>query len=257
MMIKAVLLVAFMCRLLPSVQAADESADEAFNLSPEEENPTGEDVLTKRKEKFQRDEIMVYDSSNDLGFTDRRRWTGDDRNKISASFHLNGQYEYLSQLQGIEATWLRRTDNWHKLWWGATYKRTNAEFRNIADNNPNENVTARKGRAKESINTLGLGVGYRLRLLMDFPESDKIMETVQVFGTYNTLHDSSTDFNYRGYGMTADYGLHWRTRSSFFYGGKFTYNRSWVERSQSNTPSEARSLSLSWYTFALEGGFYF
>lgn len=256
-MVKALLILTAMCWFLPA-RAAYENPSEAFEISPDEENPTGDDVLNRRKEKYQRDEIMVYDSSNNLGFSDRRRWTGDDRNKLSASFHLNGQYEYLSQLQAIEATWLRRTDNWHKLWWGATFKHTNALFKDIADNNPNEaNVTKRKGTASESINTFGIGVGYRLRLLLDFLQTDKVMETVQVFATYNTLHDSSTDFNYRGYGMVADYGLHWRTRSSFFWGGKFTYNLSWVERSQAHTPQEARSLSLGWYTFALEGGFYF
>lgn len=254
-MLKALILLITMCFLLPSTQAAYENPAEAFDLSPEEQEPTAEDVLNRRKEKFQRDELMVYDIDKDIGFADRRRWTGDDRNRLAAAFHLNGQYEFLRELQSIEVSWLRRTNNWHKLWWGAMLKQTNGEYGAMADNNPNEGIT-RERSEKQSLTTFGAGVGYRLRLLTDFIETDKTMETVNVFATYNTLGSDRSE-EYKGYGFTADYGLHRRTRSSFFWGGKFTYNLAWVERSQSNTPQTGRSLSLGYYTFAFEAGFYF
>lgn len=255
-MLKALLILLSMCLLLPAARAAYENPSEAFDLLPEEVEPTGEDVLNRRKEKFQRDEIMVYDGKEDLGFSDRRRWTGDDRNRLAAAFHVNGQYEYLAEAQALEVSWLRRTDNWHKLWWGAMLKRTNGEFRTFADNNPNESKQV-SGDADLSVTTFGAGVGYRLRLLTDFMNTENTMETVNVFATYNTIDGGDAGNNYRGYGFTADYGLHRRTRTSFFWGGKFTYNLAWVERSESNTPQEARSLSLGFYSFALEAGFYF
>lgn len=255
-MVKALLLLMAMCMLLPVARGAYENPHEAFDLAPEEVEPTGEDVLNRRKEKYQRDELMVYDINQDLGISDKRRWTGDDRNRLAAAFHVNGQYEYLAEAQAIEASWLRRTNNWHKLWWGAMAKRTSGEFRTFATNNSNES-RATAGDAKISVTSIGLGVGYRLRLLMDFLQTDKTMETVNLFATYNALDGGGNAENYRGYGMIAEYGLHRRTRSSFFWGGKFTYNLAWVERSESNRAQEARSLTLGNYSFALEAGFYF
>lgn len=255
-MVKALLLLMAMCLLLPVARAAYEDPSEAFDLAPEEMEPTGEDVLNRRKEKFQRDELMVYDINQNTGVSDQRRWTGDDRNRIAGAFHLNGQYEFLAEAQALEVSWLRRTNNWHKLWWGAMAKRTTGEFKTFAANNPNENRVT-PGDSKISVTTLGVGIGYRLRLLMDFLQTDKTMETVNLFATYNALDGGSDAQDYKGYGMTAEYGLHRRTRSSFFWGGKFTYNLAWVERSESDTPQEARSLTLGNYSFALEAGFYF
>lgn len=255
-MIKALILLMTMCLLLPAARAAYENPSDAFDLSPEEVEPTGEDVLNRRKEKLQRDEIMVYDINDNTGVSDRRRWTGDDRNRLAGAVHLNGQYEYLAQSRAFEFSWLRRTDNWHKLWWGAMAKQTSGEFRSFATNNASEGVN----RAKDGdigVTTFGAGMGYRFRLLMDFLQTDKTMETVNVFATYNTVDDDTSGNTYKGYGMTAEYGLHRRTRSSLFWGGKFTYNIAWVERNKNDTPQEGRSLSLGYYSFALEAGFYF
>ncbi len=237
---------------LPAM-AAYENPEEAFDLTADELNPTHEEV-EKRKEKYKWDESLVSPYNSDLGINDDKRYTGRDRNKLSAAFHLNGQYERLQELRSFEVTWLRRSEAWHKLWWGATYRRAESQWDEITTNNQSggESAFDRPGDADQTINSLGLGFGYRFKLFLDFFETKDVFESVQVFGTYNTLAEGFTGDNYKGYGMTADYGLHKRTRASFFYGGKFTYNIAWVEGPESN-----RTLSLGWYTFALEAGFIF
>ena len=236
------------------VWAAYENPEEAFELDPDELNPSDEDVARRKPERYQWDESLIAPLNSSLGIRDTKRYTGKDRNKLSAAFHLNGQYEHLQRLQAFEFTWLRRSDAWHKLWWGATYRRATTEWREITSDNKSAGEAAfdRPGDVEQTINTLGLGFGYRFKLLLDFFKTEDTFESVQVFGTYNTLAEGHTGDNYKGYGMTADYGLHKRTRTSFFYGGKFTYNISWVEG-----PEKDRTLSLGWYTFALEAGFFF
>lgn len=237
---------------LPAM-AAYENPDEAFELTPEELDPSEAEIL-KYKEKRTWDESLVSPYNSDLGIRDDKRYTGKDRNKLSAAFHLNGQYERLQELRSFEVTWLRRSEAWHKLWWGATYRRAESQWNEITSNNQSggESAFDRPGDADQTINSLGLGFGYRFKLFLDFFKTEDVFESVQVFATYNTLAEGFTGDNYKGYGMTADYGLHKRTRASFFYGGKFTYNIAWVEGPESN-----RTLSLGWYTFALEAGFIF
>ena len=237
---------------LPTL-AAYEKPEEAFEITADELDPTDGDVVQK-KEKYMWDESLVAPYNSDYGVLDNRRYTGKDRNKLSASLHLNGQYERLQKLLALEATWLRRSETWHKLWWGATYRRAQTRWNEITNNNQSggEAAFSRPGDADQTINTLGLGLGYRFKLFLDFWDVKDTFESVQVFGTYNSLAEGHTGDNYTGYGMTADYGLHKRTRQSFFYGGKFTYNIAWVEG-----PENDRTLSLGWYTFALEAGFLF
>jgi hypothetical protein len=233
--------------------AAYENPDEAFELTPEERDPDNTEV-NRRSEKYKWDEALVAPYNSDLGIRDTTRYTGKDRNKLSFAFHLNGQYEHLQQLQALEFTWLRRSDAWHKLWWGASFRRTNTQFNNISEDAGSAGETGfdRPADSDQIINTLGLGWGYRFKLLLDFFKTEDTFESVQVFANYTNLAEGHTGDNYAGYGMTADYGLHKRTRSSFFWGGKFTYNMAWV-----TGPEDDRDLTLGWYTFALEAGFFY
>lgn len=243
----------FLLLLSPSLFAAYEEPSEAFLLDDEEERPSDRDVLQIYKEKYQRDESMVDPISSTTGVRDMRRYTSLDRNKLSLAFHLNGQYESLSGLQGFEASYLRRVDNWSKLWIGGTVRASSADFSEITKNKTTglEAADQRPPNANQSIFGVGLGVAYRLKLFLDFFPTRDVFEFVTVYGMYNTVKDEFTSNSYAGYGLTTEYSLHKRSRTSFFYGGKFTHNISWVEEERN------RNFSLGWYTFALEAGFIF
>jgi hypothetical protein len=72
------------------------------------------------------------------------------------------------------------------------------------------------------------------------------------------LNESFIDREYRGYGLTANYGIHKRTSTSFFWGGKMSYNFASVTRRPIvNEPRKDRSLTLGWLSFAFELGIFF
>ncbi len=233
--------------------AAYEEPAEAYLLGDEEVQPSDSDVLKNYKEKYQRDESMVDPISSTTGVRDMRRYSGLDRNKISMAFHLNGQYESLSGLQGFDGSYMRRVDNWSKLWIGGTVRASNADFSEITKNKSSgpEASFQRPPNANQTIVGVGLGVAYRLKLFLDFLPMQDVFEYVHVYGMYNTLKDEFSSKSYTGYGLTTEYSIHKRSRTSFFYGGKFTHNISWVEQERNS------NFSLGWYTFALEAGFIF
>jgi hypothetical protein len=244
--------------------AAYENPDEAFDLMESEVTPSTDDINRRRVEKLQHDEKMISEFDSDLGVTKERRWTGLDRNRISGALHLGGRYEFMRELQGFEFTWMRRVENWSKLWWGGTIRRAQTGFGEITQNRAPDGNTNSEGAfqrpksADQTLTTMGLGAGYRFRLLTWILDTENTFETVNVFANRVTLDESFIKETYAGWGMSTDYGLHFRTRSSFFWGGKFTYNMAWVERAKRGTEApEERSLSLGWYTLALEAGFFF
>src|SRR5688500_8264771 len=96
-------------------------AQDPLTLTEEDLNPDSEEVLIKRPEKHLRHESMIYDLNPDLGIKDQRQFTGTDRNRLSVAGHLNGNYEQLSDLLGIEAVYMRRTEHFSRIWWGAQF----------------------------------------------------------------------------------------------------------------------------------------
>ncbi len=243
--------------------AGYENPQEALEVSDEERNPSEADILHKKSEKYLHDESSLRLYNSELGIYDERYWTGRDRHMITASAQLNGQFEYLSRLNSFDFSYRYRSKNWHKLWYSALYKSTQTDFRTITQNRSSngsdtEGAFQRPNDADQAIQTFGLGASYRFKFLPDFLNLERWFVTTSVYATYNTLAEDFTQFRYRGWGMIADYGLHYRSRTSFFFGGKFTYNLAWVERSQRSNESQSdRSLSLGWFSLGLEMGILF
>ena len=250
--------------LLPVLAFAQERQD-PFVLTDEEISPSTEDVLIRKPEKYLRNESMMYDFNNDRGIKDQRRYTGTDSNRLSVAGHINGAYEHVSDLLGIEVAYMTRSRRYNQVWWGAQFFRHNTYFDAISQNH-DVNATAgstegnfqRPGGTKNSVMAAGLGASYRFKLLLDFVETEDWFESVDVFANYLTLNESFIDKTYQGYGLTTSYGLHKRTGRSFFYGGKFSYNIASVTRPAIEAESKRdRSLTLGWLSFGFEIGTFF
>ena len=235
-----------------------------FDLSEEELNPEAEDILIRRPEKHLRHESMIYDFNSDLGIKDQRRFTGTDRNRFSVAGHISGDYEHLNEMLGAEVTYMRRTSRYNQLWWGLQFFRHQTYFEAITNNrtigsNPDaENNFQRPSDAENTVMGAGLGVGYRFKLLLDFFETEDMFESIDVFVNAIRLEESFIDQNYQGYGLTTNYGLHKRASTSFFYGGKLSYNLATVTREAIGTENKSdRSLALGWLSVAVEMGFFY
>jgi hypothetical protein len=239
-------------------------AEDFYHLTEEELNPESEEVLIKKPEKYLRNESMIYDLNTDLGIKDQRRFTGTDRNRFSVAGHLSGNYEQLTDLLGAEVTYMRRTTRYNQIWWGGQFFQHQTQFGAITQNqttgsNVNSDANfVRPDDAKQTVMGLGLGVGYRFKLLMDFFETEDVFENIDVFVNSIQLNESFIDESYRGYGLSTNYGIHKRSDTSYFYGGKISYNVASVTREAIGNESKSdRSLALGWLSLAFELGFFY
>ncbi len=239
-------------------------AASVFDLTEEDLSPDAEEVLIRKPEKHQRHESMIYDLNTDLGIKDQRRYTGTDKNRFSIAGHVNGNYEHVNQIFGGEVTYQRRSERYNQVWWGAQFFQHRTYFDAITQNqksgsNPNgESAFQRPGGVKDTVMAFGLGAGYRFKLLLDFYPTEDVFEQVDVFVNGLQLDETFIKKKYRGYGLTANYGIHKRSSTSFFYGGKLSYNIASVTREQIGTESKSqRSLSLGWLSLAFEMGFFY
>jgi hypothetical protein len=246
--------------LLPTLLCAQTR----FDLPPEEIDPASEDILIKRPEQYQRHESVIYDLNTDLGIKDQRRYTGTDKNRFSLSGHVSGDYEHWGELLGLEAVYMRRSDRYNRLWYGAQVMQVNTQFGAVTQNPTtgsdinSDTKVPRPDDAKNSILGLGLGVGYRFKLLLDFFRTEDTFENIDVFANAVRMKENFNGQDYSGWGLTTSYGIHKRASTSFFYGGKLTYNLASVTRSAvADEPKRERSLSLGWTSLAFEFGYFF
>lgn len=235
-----------------------------FDLTEEEQNPEAENILIKKPEKYQRHESMIYDFNTNLGIKDQRRYTGQDRNRFSIAGHISGDYEHFNDLLGAEATYMRRSTRYNQFWYGAQFFAHNTYFDAITQNhntgtNPNaESQYQRPGGSKAKVMAGGLGVGYRFKLLLEFLPTEDWFENIDVFANYVQMDDSYIDQKYTGWGLTTNYGIHKRASTSFFYGGKLSYNLASVTREAIGNESKSdRSFALGWLSLAVELGFFY
>lgn len=232
--------------------------------SAEELNPEAEEILINKPEKYLRNQSMIYDFNSDLGIKDQRRYTGTDKNRFSMAGHLYGNYEQLGDLLGGEAVYMRKSTSYNEIWYGLQLFRHTTIFSAITQNHTegsdaNAEVNfQRENTSEATVTGLGAGVGYRFRFLADAINRDDIFETVDVFLNAIQMNDSFIDETYQGYGLTTNYGIHKRSSTRFFYGGKISYNIASVTRPAIGTESKSdRSLTLGWLSLAFELGFYY
>jgi hypothetical protein len=243
--------------------ALNSLANDVYELSEDELDPSSEDILTKKSEKFLRDESMIYNFNTQLGIKDQRKYTGRDSNRLTAAFHLAGDYEHLTEILGAEINYMSRSSKYDRFWWGAQIFQHKAHFRNITENSffggaNSEASFRRPSGTKDSLLGFGPGIGYRFKLFLDFLPTEDTFETVEVFLNALLLDESFIEEKYQGYGLSASYGLHKRTKTSFYYGGKFSYHVATVTRRAIGDESESeRSLSLGWLSIALDVGFFY
>lgn len=232
-----------------------------FDLPEEEWNPSTEEILIRKPEKHLRNESMIYDLNTNLGIKDQRRYTGQDWNRFSVAGHVNATYEHPQNLYGFDATYLHRLKRYNKIWLGGHFFNHFSRFGTVSDNASSgaEAGTRRASNAKNTIMGAGLGVGYRFKLLLDFWNTEDVFENVDVFANYLSFKENFIDETYKGYGLTMNYGIHKRSSTNYFYGGKLSYNIGSVvrpSRGGGESPGD-RTLPLGWLSLAFEMGFFY
>ena len=238
----------------------------ARSVYEQESGASSEEILIRKPEKYLRHESRIYNFNSDLGIKDQRKYTGTDKNKLAIAGHISSNYEHLDNLMGLEINYLRKSSSYDNIWWGAQFFSHNAKFDAITQNHSSTNSdnigseaqNQRPNGTDNSIMGAGLGMSYRFKLLLDFWNTEDVFETVDVFANYLMLNEKFIDKSYMGWGLTTSYGIHKRSGTSFFYGGKISYNLATVTREAINNESRSdRTLALGWLSVALELGVFF
>jgi hypothetical protein len=233
-------------------------------LFQEEENfekLTNDEVRIK-KDITLRDEAIISDTNVYTGIKDFEYYTAKDHHRLAGNLQLNPHITKLVDFSTFEINYAYK--GWG-LWWHGFLNRSAGTWESMAENkDPNGTSETSEGhfqrpkRARETLYSYGAGVGYRFKMIYEWIKLDDLFETVAVYGVKHNLSDSYRDITYNGYGFRADYGLHMRATSSFFYGLKGSYNIGKVTRSLQNFESHSEgSLALSWVSVGFELGYYY
>lgn len=234
-------------------------------LYQDEENykKMSNDQILDKKDVTLQDESIIYDMNKETGIKDKSHYTGRDDYKFSGNYLGHWELNKFTEISSFDVHFSKRFDD---FWVETFLSRTAATFKAISENKTS-NVGAistsearfqRPAEAKELLLSGGVGVGYRFKMIYQFIETSDVFETITAYLVRHMLDESYRSENYNGYGVRADYGIHKRTSTSFFYGGRLSYNFGMVKRRLADQESDSEgSLALSWLAFGFEAGYYF
>ncbi len=241
-------------------------AADPFELTDEEKNPETEEILIKKPEKYLRHDSMIYDLNTDLGIKDQRKYTGTDGNRISLAGHISADYEHFNDMLGVDFNYMHRSSKYNQMWYGLQLFQQKTMFDAITQNQDvkagddanDESQFQRPSGTKANVFGAGVGLGYRFKLLMEFFPTEDVFENIDVFANFITMDEKFINRKYNGYGLTTNYGIHKRSSTNFFYGGKLSYNLASVTRKPIGDEGKSdRSFALGWLSLGLELGFFF
>ncbi len=235
-------------------QAAKEVERERLFRTPAPESLSPGD-LNNNSEVFLFNESLLMEDKG--GYTEAF-YTGNDKNRFSLGYQFSTNYQDFTELSSLEMVFSRQLERYSEVWISAVLKRTTGKYEAMAEEIQTSNGDVKRSDSQQSFTTVGLGGGYRFKTLARVFNSARIFETIDAYLTYNRHLDGATDERYQGFGLLADYGLHYRSTESFYYGGKLSYNIAALERSaQSGEKLEDRSLVFGWTALGFELGYYY
>lgn len=223
--------------------------------------------FNKDHHKYMANERMIGQYDDELGIINEAHYSGLDNSRFSIAYHFSHDYQDFGEISSLDFQYSNRMRSYSDLWWGVQYKSVRADFHAISDNRSKsatepdtaeENIQ-RNDNDIQVLTIFGGGVGYRFKFLLDFIDIKKNMfETTMVYFNRVTHNDKSIDKIYNGWGTTMEYGIHNRSGSSFFYGGKLSYNLTSTIREQiGNEGEKSRTFVTGWTDLAFEFGYYY
>lgn len=186
--------------------------------------------------------------------------TANDSSYLSLGASFSFELQDLLKIQAYDIIYSSRlSKSYREYWWSLQFKNVTARYSAIA-NDSVSNANSARSSANQNFSLIGLGIGHRFRALTGHLKSPRFFERVNTFLNYVTHSDTATSESYKGFGYTAEYGLHYRSSDTFSYGLKFSYNWAMTERKENEDQEEDlsdRSLVFGWGMFGFELGYYF
>ncbi len=112
------------------------------------------------------------------------------------------------------------------------------------------------------ITVLGAGLSYPSDWVQDLVDEDKLFTISTASLNYVMMADGNSDNNYSGWGLRADFGVHYRPDVNWHYGLKASYHLSKVKRpvdtaDTADAIAAHRSVLLSWPSLGFDLSLYF
>lgn len=210
------------------------------------------------------DQSTLKNFNDTLGIMGDDYNTQDDKNRLSFAYQFSHDYEDFMKVQTVELQYMRELEGLTNTWLAFQFRRTSAKFSAISDgqaslsSDPNAEGNINRQDQTQSLMLVGMGLGYRFKVFTQAFNSDRFFEMVTAYFNYATNEDETLGANYKGFGYTADYGIHYRSGPSFFYGGKFTYTISEVKRAAiGNESRDERVLNFGFLSLGFELGYFY
>lgn len=217
--------------------------------------------INQFKDIFLYENSVLYEETADELYADDY-YTGKDNNRFFMTYQFSSDYEEQGALTSLEFGYQRKMKNFKDTWLTMTLKRTVAEYDEVANemtsSGTNADGNTQRFSEKQTFTTVGGGVGYRFRALSDLVQSDRFFETCHALLTYSSHLDNATGKEYNGFGLNTDYGLHYRSSSSFYYGGKLSHNiLPMVREPIDDEKRQQRSIVFGWTSIGFEIGYFY
>lgn len=222
--------------------------------------------LTPREQNELRnlDQSILKDFNDQLGIMGDAYSTQKDKHRLSFAYMLSHDYEDFMKAQTVELQTMHKLSGLTQTWLSFQFKKTSAKFSAITSgqsslsSNPNAEGNIDRLDQQQDLMLLGVGLGYRFKIFSRAFKSDRFFEMLAAYFNYATNSDEATSYDYKGFGYNADYGIHYRSGESFFYGAKFSYTIAELKRPAiaDETRSE-RVLNFGFLTMGFEMGYFF
>lgn len=210
------------------------------------------------------DQSTLKNFNDTLGIMGDEYNTQDDNNRLSFAYQFSHDYEDFTKVQSIDLQYMHKLSGLSGTWLALQVRHTNAKFSAVSDGqvsqstNPNAEGNIKRQDQKQMLTIAGLGLGYRFKIFTQALESDRFFEMVTAYLNYAVNSDDALGESYKGYAYTADYGIHYRSGPSFFYGGKFTYTIAELHREAIGTESrKERNLNFGFLSLGFELGYFY
>lgn len=195
--------------------------------------------------------------NTDLGLEEAYN-TNLDEKVFSLTYAMNSNFTKFTQIASLQ-TYLGY--KWGRnRWFGPFVDVSKINFESLTETNQNILVDENEiNNASETVVTFGAGSTFRTTYIRDFWGDDNVFETIGAFIGWTQVREEFRSEDFRGPGIKAEYGIHWRISKFFHLGTKLSYNWYSVKRGEGfeDEPQGARHLAITWLSLGADFSIYF
>ncbi len=234
--------------ILPSTISAQRAS---INERPIELTEKDVDAIEQEINNINLDEF-----NTSTGVVKNGRTTANDQNLLGLRGFMRPLLTDLTAQMGYEVSYAHLVRD---MWIEAFANIINAKFRTIGDPSQLTGDREEINETSESINSFGLGFGYRSHYIQGLLDNKRLGELISAYLTYYSMSEAYTQTSYSGVGIRTDFGIFHRSSESTQLAMRLSYNLAPLTHApefEGQTHNE-RSLTLSWVSLGVDLSFYF